>query len=247
MGAQVSEEVTAWASVSDIALIVPKMRFIPTLPVECQIEVVRKLWQNLRWTPSGEVLVMTRNFVDRLFVVVAGEVEVQLANHSHIWLMPPGTFFCEAALVDWRGLAAAGLRSFASPAWSLRGLRRLPRLAVSAIEDFLKQPLHGPRFQGRVRTARRSLITTLTRQELLAAAEARGAGEAARALDGLPVACDVLRNLKGFAGPARDLGERDIASLRVVCEGPLLSTCAGPGLRAGLFGGCLRGRPAAEV
>lgn len=246
MGAQVSEEIAAWASVSDLALIVPRMKVIPALPPECQVKVIRRLWRNLRWVPAGQTLVMTRRSISDFYVLVAGELEAMLGSHAHIWMMPPGTFFCEAALLDWRGLEAAGVRSYASPAWALRRWTGLPAGPTGIVEDFLKLPLTGPRFQGHIRTARRSLVTTLTRDELLAAAhEVLGATAAVKKLDGLPVRCNALRNITTFSAPVRDLNAKDIAALKVVCEGPLFASCRGalvPDLRSqaqGLFGCCL--------
>lgn len=253
MGAQVSEEVERWASVGDLAAIAPRMRVIRALPVPCQVEVVRRLWRNSRWVPPGEVLVMTSDFVDRFIVLIAGEAEVLLGNRSCIWMVPSGTFFCEVALLDWRGVKANGLQAYASPAWALRRWRRISAPAARLVEDFLKRPLHGPRFHGQVRAARRSLVATLTRSELLEAAEVHGAQEAVLGLDALPVSCNVFRNVATFAAPTRDMDAKDIAALRLVCEGPLLSTCRGavvPDLRgqaSGLFSCCAPAVPPAEL
>uniref|UniRef100_A0A7S1LT44 Uncharacterized protein n=1 Tax=Alexandrium catenella TaxID=2925 RepID=A0A7S1LT44_ALECA len=245
MGAQVSEELTTWASISDLALIVPRMKVIPALTPECQVKVIRRLWRNLRWLPAGEPLVMTRRSVAHFIVLVAGEAEAMLGTHPHIWLMPPGTFFCEAVLLDWRGLERSGLRSFMSPAWALRDWRRIPAPARSIVKDFLKLPLNGPRFQGNIRTTRRSLVATLTRQELLDVVdEVPGARAAVHKLDDVRVACDALRNVTTFSAPSRDLGAKDIAALKVVCEGPVFAACRGavmPDLRSqvrDMFGCC---------
>mmetsp|Transcript_54448 Transcript_54448/g.174582 ORF Transcript_54448/g.174582 Transcript_54448/m.174582 type:complete len:251 (-) Transcript_54448:72-824(-) len=243
MGAQASEELTAWVAASDLALVLPRMRVLPTLNKDCQVEAVRRLWRSLHWMPAGEVLLARGDLSSRLFVIVRGEVEVVLGNSSYIPLLPAGCFFCEAALLSRRDSAGQEwpTKGGARPWWPLRRWRRIPAGAVGMIEDFLAER-GGPRFQGRVRTTQRSLVATLTRQELAAIVKTHGGADAAHALDGTNASCNVLQNVIAFgSASAHTLGAQDLAALRVVCEGPLRVSCQGaaaPVLR-GLCGACM--------
>ena len=46
MGAQASEELQVWSSVSDLALMTHKMKVIPALPAECQVEALRRTFSD---------------------------------------------------------------------------------------------------------------------------------------------------------------------------------------------------------
>lgn len=256
MGAQASEELATWASVSDLALITRRMRVIPALPAECQVEAIRRMWQSLRWVPTAEVLVTTGDASDRMFVVVQGEAEALITGTDYIPLLPEGAFVCEAALLG-HGVQStasssaqgwgASLRrpgSRVDPVWAIRRCKRIPAPALSLVEEFLTRSPGGPRFQGKVRTTRRSLIATLTRQEFVSILQAHESAEV-RAMAYMAVQTNPLQNVTIFGAEARALGAQDIAALRVVCEGPMHASCqqaVGPAmrtLRKGIFGSCM--------
>lgn len=264
MGAQVSEELDRWVSVSDLALTTTRMRIIPALPAECQVEILRVLWRSLHWVPRGEILVTPSEPCDRMYVVARGEAEVILSNTSYIPLLPEGTFVCEAALLGFggqpngvvRGLSATATGCSASawgcpppqprqipvvdPVWPLRRDKRFPSGPLSLISEFLrKQSTGGPRFQGKIRTTRRSLIATLTRQELLSVLHAKGS-DAVRGLADMPATCNALQNVTAFGAEVQGVNVNDVAA-RVVCEGPMHASCQPVlrGVKQGLFGACM--------
>lgn len=254
MGAQASEELATWASVSDLALITRRMRVIPTLPAECQVEAIRRMWQSLQWVPPAEVLITPGEASDRLFVVVRGEAEALIGGSGYIALLPEGAFVCEASLLGHgapgreegpRGWGAS-LRSpgqRADVVWPLRRWRRIPAGALSIVEEFLTKNPCGPRFQGKVRTTRRSLIATLSRQQFLAILAVHESPDV-RAMANMQARYNGLQNVTVCGAEARALGAQDIAALRVVCEGPMNVSCqqaVEPTIRVlkqGIFGSC---------
>jgi len=255
MGASASEEIDKWVSVSDLALATRRMRVVPALPSECQVEVLRRLWRSLRYVPAGEILVTPSQNCDRMFVVARGEAEVILGSSSYIPLLPEGTFVCEAALLGFGGglrdVGRSGLevqkraKPPCDPVWMLRAHvpaagKKIPRVLLGVVAEFLTNAANlGPRFQGKVRITRRSLIAELARTELLAILEAHGSD--ARALADMPATCNALQNVTVFGVEAQEVNANDIAA-RVVCDGPMNVSCTNVagGLKQGLFGACLR-------
>eukprot|EP00931_Biecheleriopsis_adriatica_P092349 TRINITY_DN66156_c0_g1_i1.p1 TRINITY_DN66156_c0_g1~~TRINITY_DN66156_c0_g1_i1.p1 ORF type:complete len:283 (+),score=81.86 TRINITY_DN66156_c0_g1_i1:67-915(+) len=259
MGAQVSEELAAWASVTDLAAMTVKMKILPALPAECQIEVLRRLWRSLRWLSSGTDLITPREMNDRLFVIVQGEAEAILSSSSYIVLLPEGTFACEAALLGHQAASSTAgseprellpLRYAPSP-------KRWPEGVLGIIKKFLVRDTSWPSFPGRIRTTRRSLIATLARPELLQVVEGLQGEERQKSLDlinrsrGQVAHCNPLQNITYFGdAKARPLGAHDMAALRVVCEGPmaLQAVCSGPsGLQAACRNITLRASPAFDL
>lgn len=247
MGAQTSEELVAWASASDVALIIPRMRVIPALPVECQVEAVRRLWRSLRWVPQGVRLLDPNDISDRVFIIVQGEAEAVLGSSKYIPILPAGSFFCEAALLQ-RGeimhhLGATEERT--DKMWPFQRWRRLPASVLAMIGVFLKNRRNNHRFRGRVRTTQRSLVATLTRQELLKILKVQGCSDAMHVLNNMPALCNALWNVTTFSAEARALSAQDMVALRVVCEGPLHTSCQAsviPAIRSvprGMFGECM--------
>merc|ERR1712241_228118 len=110
-----------------------KMRIIPTLPAECQVETLRYLWRSLRWVAGGQDLLSPGMPCEELIVIVRGEVQAILGQHSYIPLLPEGSFLCEYSLLG-RGTRThhgiskpGGHRPVgASPFWFLRSWRKLP-------------------------------------------------------------------------------------------------------------------------
>lgn len=240
MGAQASQDLASLPLAADIMMLVRKMRVIPALPAECQVEAVRLLLRSVRWLLPGEVLLEAGENPDRLVVIVRGEAEAVLGRSSKIPILPEGAYFGEAGLlVERGGPREAAPRCRGDPAWALRRWRRLPGGVLDIVAGFLRGRTTGRRFWGRIRTTRRSLIATLGRQELLAAAlrvQGKG-GDALRVLCGLPACCNVLQNVTEFGAEAKVLGARDLAALTVVCEGPLQVSCRGALPAAGTFSG----------
>jgi len=281
MGSQASvgEEITAWASVSDLALATRKMRVVPALAAELQIKVIRRLWRSLRWVPANEIILRPGEPNDRLVVVVQGEAEAMFhgSNCRYIPLLPAGSFVGEIALLSQPcGSGSASIertsvvRAASSRAgnwtpsqawrdgelwidflWPLRTAKNappmLPEGILSMVETFLRKCGDGPRFRGRVRTTRRSLLAEFTRAELASIVEdaasnsnsdesALAAAEAARSVLGMEARCDALQNVTALGVRACELGVQDMAALRVVCEGPIRVTCGsageGPGFAA---------------
>mmetsp|Transcript_81507 Transcript_81507/g.161819 ORF Transcript_81507/g.161819 Transcript_81507/m.161819 type:complete len:257 (+) Transcript_81507:80-850(+) len=249
MGVSASGELIAPASVSDLATVVRRMRVLPALPVGCQMEALRSLWRSLHWVPpKSEVLSLSNNY-DRLFVVVKGEVEVLSANKC-IPIMPAGSFFCEAALLQ-HGSGAhkqqTGSAVRGGPCWPLTRCtqRLLPLPAVELVEVFLRRC--GPRVAARVQTTQQSLIASLTRQELMRVAELQNCSAALHEIDGLPLACNSLRNVTRLNAEARILTSQDMAALRhAVCKGSTNASCQGTvlpartNLHCSLFDKCMR-------
>lgn len=254
MGNAASEELEKFVSVSDLAMLTRKMRVIPSLPAECQIEAIRYLWRNMRWVSPREVLVQPGTPNDRMVVIVKGEAEAILGgyNCSYIPLLPAGSFVGEAAMV---GVVSTGNSTGNStgkrgPFWVLRrkpasqgtsnGTRTLPDPLMDLVESFLGGRTRGPTFHGKVCTTRRSLIAEITRAELRAAVARHNGAEAER-LDNMLVSRNSLQNVASFAASRRELGAQDLAALRVVCEGPMRVSCSGAtrGIRATLLGGCM--------
>lgn len=233
MGAQISEELTAWASVTDLAAISIKMRIIPALPAECQVEVLRWLWRSLRWLPVGTDLVTPRELNDRLFLIVQGEAQVVLQGHSYIMLLPEGSFACEAALLCCSGGKAVGSVEPDGLA-TLRRARRLPNGVLGIVRQFLAREASWPSFPGRLRTTRRSLVASLARSELLHAIGKCSGEDKRAALEvvnrGQRAQTNPLQNVTSFQARAKPLGAQDMAALRVVCEGPmrLQAVCQAP-------------------
>lgn len=258
MGAQASEEIDRWVSVSDLALATRRMRVVTALPSECQVEVLRVLWRSLRYVPAGEILVTPSQTCDRMFVVARGEAEVLLSTTDYIPLLPEGAFVCEAALLGssggqpsgegcassaagWHGLSAARPRRLIDPVWSLRRTAILPRGPLGIIAEFLVKPstVDGPRFPGKLRTTRRSLMAELTREEFRSILRAHGA-DVVQGFADMPATCNALQNVTVFGVEAQTVNANDIAA-RVVCEGPIHASCQS-GLRVvrqGLLGSCM--------
>jgi len=248
MGVSASEEFVAWASVSDLATIVPRMKILPALPVECQVEALRVLWRSLHWVPAKSVLLSLSDSYDRLFIVVRGEVELLLSDSKYIPLLPAGSFFCEAALLARGGgtdRPRTGTAVGGGPWWALTRCKRrkLPQPAVQLVQAFLRRG--GPRLAARVQTTQRSLISTLSRQELIRAAELQNCSAALRDLESKPLVCNRMRNITHLNADAQTLTSQDMAALRVVCEGPMNASCQGTVLPAcrslhrSIFGECL--------
>eukprot|EP00929_Paragymnodinium_shiwhaense_P097678 TRINITY_DN59302_c0_g1_i1.p1 TRINITY_DN59302_c0_g1~~TRINITY_DN59302_c0_g1_i1.p1 ORF type:complete len:271 (+),score=15.81 TRINITY_DN59302_c0_g1_i1:117-929(+) len=256
MGNAASEAVDSWASVSDIALYSRRMKVIPALPAECQVLALRRIWRSLRWVPSGTELLTPHQPLDRMFLVVRGELQAVLATTNYVPLLPEGSFLCEAALLRGdEGEREQGDRQ--DVLWALRRCRRVPTGVLDIVHEFLigKTRWLGPRFHGRIRTTERSLIGTITRQEFLDVLEQaedptmakeifdleRGGTHAASAR------CNVLQNVTAYGAQAQALGTQEIAALRVVCEGPTNISCRGavaPVMRAipgglGIFQSCV--------
>merc|ERR1712046_455801 len=128
------------------------------------------------------------------------------------------------------------------PVWPLRRWTRMPAGALGIVEAFLRplgwQPQ--PRFQGKVRATRRSLIGELARWELLGVLRAQGSDEAFNLTD-QPATCNALQNVTVFGAEAQNVNANDIAA-RVVCDGPM-HVSGKPviqGVRQGLFGACMQ-------
>jgi len=258
MGAQVSEELTAWASVTDLAAMSVKMKILPALPADCQVEVLRRLWRSLRWLPPGLDIISPREMNDRLFVIVRGEAQAIISGSAYIVLLPEGSYACEAALLG-RGVGRS--LPYASGAVApmelvpLRQQRRIPTGVLKVVRQFLEREADWPIFPGRIRTTRRSLVATLARQELLQVVEQLGPEDRASVewlmrSSGQVVMCNPLQNVTDFNHTARPLGAQDVAALRVVCEGPMRFpvVCRATGSTAG-FGSWLdscRGQRAQE-
>lgn len=229
MGAQASEELATWASVSDLTLITRRMRVIPSFPAECQVRVLGCLWNSLRWVPAGDVLVQPGEACDRLFIVVRGEAELLLGSSDYIPLLPAGTYVCEGALLGQelegrRGeapLPAAALppkRGNAhDPLWPLRRWQKIPVGALSIVRAFLSKNVDGPHFRGKVRTTRRSLIGYLTRGQLVSILQAEDPAVLQSFLN-LEASTNALFNVAALGVEAHMLGAQDVAALRVVCE-----------------------------
>lgn len=233
MGAQISEELTAWASVTDLAAMSIKMRIIPALPAECQVKVLHWLWRSLRWLPGGTDLVTPHELNDRLFLIVQGEAQVILQGHSYIMLLPEGSFACEAALLCCLGGKASS--SVEPDGLSvLRRARRLPNGVLGIVRQFLARDASWPSFHGRLRTTRRSLVASLARSELLQAIDNCSDEDKRAALEvvnrGQSAQSNPLQNVISFHPRATPLGAQDMAALRVVCEGPmrLQAVCQAP-------------------
>jgi len=258
MGARASQELDRWASVSDLALMSRKMRIIPTLPAECQVEALRYLWRSLRWVPTGEELLSPQTPCDSLMVIVRGEVQAILGRTNLIPMLPEGSFLCEFALLG-RGRRRANDQSpslapsnAVSPLWAFRSWRKLPPPVLGLVEDFLVKDSAIPRFHGCVRTTRPSLIGHLTHGQFLAALRKAEDADAVPNFRELHVNRNVLWNVTAMGANARELGAQDIAALRVVCEGPMQISCSSVGatLRQApklLCGGCCCGPQRGEV
>lgn len=230
----------AWASMTDLALATRRMKVIPSLSAECQVEILRSLWRNLRWVQAGAPLLCPSEPNDRLIVIVQGEAEAVFGGYdlAHIPLLPAGSFVGEAALVVPSGASAAEPRRLALAPERFRPLRCLRRRALlpgpleAEVESFLR-PIRGPKFTGWVRTTRESLVAELTRKEFLAAVARHDAASASGLQELAHVRCNVWQNVRTF-GERRELGAQDFAALRVVCEGPTMVSCAGFQRGAGL-------------
>jgi CRP-like cAMP-binding protein len=251
-GTQASEELEKLASVSDLAFYSRKMRVIPALPAECQVEALRRLWRSLYRVAAGTELIAPHEPNDRLILIVRGEVQAVLGQSDFIPLLPEGSFLCESFLLrddDGRGdIAASASKRQRSHVWMFRGGRRsLPSPALALVDDFLTGIVRrGPQLHGRVRATRPSLIAELTRTDFLECLDKAEDAYAARSFRDMPVSWNMLQNVRTFGAEARALGAVDINALRIVCEGPTHMSCQGvtPALRAavpnGLFGGCMQ-------
>jgi len=252
MGAQASQELDRWVSVSDLALISRKMRIIPTLPAECQVEALRYLWRSLRWVQGGTDLLTPSMACDCLYVILRGEAQAVLGCSRYMPLLPEGSYLCEAALLG-RATRRSQVESQwarrpsgADPVWPLRRCKKLPQGVLGVVSDFLSARSSAPGFHGRVRTTQPTLVATLTRGQFMAALRKASDPASVPALSELHVSCNGLQNITAMGVEPRELGAQDIAALRVVCEGPMNMSCAsvGPALRAAaappswLFSGC---------
>lgn len=246
MGAQASQELERWASVSDLAFLSQKMRIIPTLPAECQVEALRYLWRSLHWIPAGEELLSPAVACDRLLVIVRGEVQAILGQSQYIPLLPGGSFLCEYALLG-RGLRPAhggtAVARSVSPLWAFRGWTKLSRPMLGLVEEYLVAPCNAARFHGRVRTTRPTLVGSLSRGEFLAALRKAEDPSTVPNFRELQAKRNQLWNVTAMGANVRELGAQDIAALRVVCEGRMNMSCTsvGPMLRqvpSSLFGSC---------
>ncbi|CAK0895721.1 unnamed protein product [Prorocentrum cordatum] len=226
----------SWASMADLALATRRMKVIPSLPAECQVEALRALWRNLRWVQAGTPLLRPSEPNDRMIVIVQGEAEAVFGGYdlAHIPLLPAGSFVGEAALVVPSSAGVADSSHLHLPHLAperLRPLRCLRRRALlpgplqAEVESFLRTS-RGLKFKGWVRTTRESLVADLTRKEFLAAVARHDAGSASGLSELAHVHCNVWQNVKTF-GERRELGAQDFAALRVVCEGPTRVSCAG--------------------
>jgi len=219
--------VATWASVSDLAMLAPNMRLISALPAECQIRVLRALWFSMRWVPAGTILLTPSDASDRMIVVVRGEGELLLGHTDIIPLLPAGSFVCEAALLTQRcpaGDQCLQQKSAAQPLWAFRGWQRIPSNLLGIVGTFLGTSSNVPRLHGKVRTTKRSLIAQLSRerfQSILSEAEAVNAREFAE----MPVCRNALQNVTSLRARRQNLGAEDVATLNIVCEGPLHATC----------------------
>lgn len=251
MGAQVSEEVERWVSAADLTYQTRKMRVIPALPAECQVQALKKMWHSLRWVSAGEAILGPQARAPGLILIVRGEAQAILGCTQYMPLLPEGAFVCEAALLSdgasegdpysIPGLLAAGgggpsgRRPRGNPAWPLRRWHSFPEGLLSVIQDFLvKRRSTGPRFDGQLRATRRSLIAELTREEYLLILDWAEDQDAVRDLrgGGDEVPRNPLQNVVSLDARARALGSEDIAALRVVCDGPMNISCRGPALPA---------------
>lgn len=244
MGAWASQELDRWTSVSDLALVSRRMRIIPTLPVECQVEALRYLWRSLRWLPAGEDLLAPDLACDSLLVIVRGEAQAVLGSSGYMPLLPEGSFFCEASLLGRASRRSGGDQGKCSRRpfphlqawpllWPLRGAWQLPGHVLWLVDEFLAPGCDAPRFHGRVRTTRRTLVAALSRGQFLASLRKAAEPSTIPAFDRLRVGCNALQNVTSMGASARELAAQDIAALRVVCEGPMNMSCAtvGPAWR----------------
>merc|ERR1719215_680438 len=123
--------------------------------------------------------------------------------------------------------------------------KNLPSLVTDLVAEFLAAPSSGPRFHGRIRTTRPSLIATLTRGQFRLALRKAEDPSSLPEFNNLNIGCNVLRNVISLDTSSRELGAKDIAALRVVCEGPMNMSCTNvvsgvkkaPGFLLGMCGG----------
>jgi hypothetical protein len=191
-----------------------------------------------------------------MFVVARGEVEVVLGHTSYVPILTEGAFVCEASLLDVarcgdaRNLDEIGYSTGSSPLvpsrrtrdpiWMFRGWSKLPRGILGMVAQFLVKGADGPRFRGKLRTTRRSLIGELTRWALVAILQKHGS-DATNGLLQLPATFNALQNVAAFGAEAQEVNANDIAR-RIVCDGPMQVSCqsAVRNVRQGLFGGCMQ-------
>eukprot|EP00811_Abedinium_folium_P002103 NODE_11928_length_1257_cov_5.150442.p1 GENE.NODE_11928_length_1257_cov_5.150442~~NODE_11928_length_1257_cov_5.150442.p1 ORF type:complete len:290 (-),score=48.91 NODE_11928_length_1257_cov_5.150442:388-1233(-) len=227
-GSRASEELVSWASVSDLAFLCGKMRVLPSLSKECQVEALRKLWRSLQWLPAGKVLLERGTANRSLLLIVYGEAEVVLASSRYTPILSDGAYLCEAALLG-SGRCVAGVAipcARGGPAWPLQSLRRLPSHLISSINEFVvtADGSRLPVFEGRARLTRRSLVASLSCQELAAIVRVHDPAGLTM-LAKTRAKCNPLQNITSFNAATQTLGAQDVAALRVVCEGPLTLTC----------------------
>lgn len=258
MGAQVSQELDRWVSVSDLTLVSRKMRLISSLPGECQVEALRNLWRSLRWVPRGTVLIDPEMAHDSLTMVVRGEAQALLGHSTYSIILPSGCFFCETALLGRGPLERAAQRDEsrqnfhrrkAEAANAMRLLRRSKLIIggpLDIVSGFLSPTIAScsSGFNARICTTEPSLVATLSRQEFLDALRRAEDPASVPDFSVLEFRCNVLENVTAMGVDSRELGTQDIAALRVVCEGPMNMSCAGvaPALRSvpnSLFGQCM--------
>lgn len=250
MGAAASEELGKWASIGELTAQSRKMRIIPALPAECQIDSLRRLWRSLRWVAPGTELIGPGDVLDRMLLIVSGEAEALLLHTPYIPIFAEGVYLCEAALLDVpRGASEADPVVPWRPSghsWLLRRWGRLPMPAQSLVEEFLwtRRRSCAQGFPGRVRTTRRSLIAELTRDDFRMVLRQAEVPEDLPPLSRGTAHVSALHNVLGYSAEPRQLGAQDVAALRVVCEAPINISCqavpaalwGGGGL---LFGSCV--------
>lgn len=233
-----------WTSVSDLALMTHKMKVIPALPAECQVEALKRIWSSLRWVPQWTELHAAQDPVDRLIVIAQGEAEVILGHTSYVPVLPAGTYVCEAALLgqswSWKGLNGKYAQHFRI----LERARILPSGPLKVLETFLSRELAAPKSCMKLRTTRRSLVGELTGTALWDILRKVHGGLSPKQLSELPARCNALQNITAIGARAQLLGREDVSALRVVCEGSLNVSCEGaaPAVRrlatAGFLGFC---------
>lgn len=252
MGAAASDELEKWASVGDLTAHSRKMRVLPALPAECQIDALRRMWRNLHWVNPDTDLICAGDILDRMLLIVSGEAEAILSHTPYIPVMAEGFYICEAALLDVALTAEADALVPWRPSghsWLLERWGRLPMLALSLVEKFLWQRSRSWQqgFPGRVRTTRRSLIAELTRDDFREVLRKAKCPEDLPPLSRSMVGVSILHNVTSLNAVPNQLGAQDVAALRVVCEAPVNISCQAmappwPGAEKGglLFSSCAR-------
>jgi hypothetical protein len=219
MGNRASEEAVIYYSVKDLAQLLPTMKVLPALTSTAQVAALKVLWQNLHWVSPRTVL--AHGQVDRLVLLVRGEAEVVLRGGSEIFILPSGTFFGEAALLQ-NSVPVSDRRDRKSeaPLWMMRN-GTLGADLLGRVGEFLVSR-SGRVFQARIQATERSLVTELTHEQLasvLPHEERAVLAQAAR--------CNRLQNVLAFsAGSRRRLGDEDVTALRVVCDNPIRVACS---------------------